>query len=369
MKIFLCTTASCKFQKSWSNIPFFLNQFLVKYGFNVENIVLKESSVPAFLYNGFFRIFRKIIKSQSTYFYSRTKFHFFLMRLYGTYIKYISAKEDIILQQGYSFSLKNGKNKVILFGDWPYAYYFNKFAKRLPNQYEIRSIFREDKVIENADAVVTLFPDVYDFMTSRYQNKNIFYFGNVVNVDVLIPSDILSTKVVSKKIIFIGKEHYLSGALELIDAVNKVQKCMGNIHLDIVGIPSKLIHQNYPWLTVHGYLNKDDPRQRSVYYDLLKNARVFVNPTRGWNAFQATLEAMFFSCPIIVRENVNLRKTFPFLENFSYLIDDSSALVDCLQLCLKDQELFKSKSLSASATSSLHTWDYFMGQLTKKVLQ
>jgi glycosyltransferase involved in cell wall biosynthesis len=369
MKIFLCTTASSKFQKSWSNIPFFLNKSLLESGFSVKNIVLRECWTLAFIYNSFIRIFRRILRSTSTYFYTRSIFHFYLMKLYGIYIEHISSDQDVILQQGFSFPLKNGKNRLVLFGDWPYAYYFFKFSGRSPNWLEKRSIFREDGVIESADAVVTLFPDVYEFMRARYKNTNIFYFGNVVNVDVSVPEDILSVKQASRKILFIGREHYLSGALELIDAVKKIEQHTNNLHLDIVGIPPKMIDINYSWLTVHGYLDKDDPGQKLTYYDLLKEARVYVNPTKGWNAFQATLEAMFFSCPIIVRGNVNLKKSFPLLEDFSYIVDDRNTLSDCLKLCLEDGPLFREKALSAIAASKLHTWKHFIGQLTQKVLQ
>ena len=365
-KIFLCTTVTSKLQKSWSNIPFFLEKGLLDAGYNVKNIVLVQCWPISFFYNNFLRIIYRTLKFQTTYFYSRTKFNFIWMKLFGLYLFLISTPNDIILQQGFSYPVGSKKNKLILFGDWPYSYYFAKFSDRMPSKLEKESIKREDTVIESSHAIVTLFPDVYDYMRSRYQNKNIFYFGNVVNVDFKTDQDILETKINSKKILFIGREHYLPGALELVDAVKKMNRNGEICNLDIVGIPPKMIGEEYPWLTVHGYLDKDVHVDKEMYYKLLNDARVYVNTTEGWNAFQATLEAMYFYCPIVVRLNENLIKTFPNLNEFSYVTNRKVSLQDCLYQCLEDSEAYYRKAILSGNTAKLHTWENFIGKLSEK---
>lgn len=367
MKIFFCSTVSAKLQKSWSNIPYFLERGMVEAGYTVENIVLRELWPLAFLYNSVLRIAHKIFQFQTTYYYTRTKFHFFIMKFYGLYIRLVSSSEDIVLQQGYSFPVGSIKNKLVLLGDWPYAYYFYKFSSREPNAFEKRSIKREDDVIEGAQAVVTLFPDVYEFMLNRYQNKKIFYFGNVVNVDVDVPKNILQIKESSRNLLFIGREHYLTGAIELIEALKVLWSQGERFHLDVVGIPERLLGYKFPWLTVHGYLDKDNILEKALYYDLLLNARVYVNPTEGWNAFQATLEAMHFSCPIVVKENDNLRKSFSRLEDFSYLITKKNSLQDSIKSSLSSDVSYINKAKLSGEASSLQTWKHFIDELQNKV--
>jgi hypothetical protein len=108
-----------------------------------------------------------------------------------------------MIVQGFSYPLNNGKNKQIILGDWPSEYLFERFLKRQPSRFERKSIDRENTVIENANAVITLFPSVQNYMLKKYKNKNIFCFGNVVNVDddIIVPFDIRERKLNSFKLL------------------------------------------------------------------------------------------------------------------------------------------------------------------------
>ena len=50
---------------------------------------------------------------------------------------------------------------------------------------EYRAIKRQDDTIKNANYVVTLFPNVYDFMKQKF--NNIYYLGNVINTVENVP--------------------------------------------------------------------------------------------------------------------------------------------------------------------------------------
>jgi glycosyltransferase involved in cell wall biosynthesis len=268
--------------------------------------------------------------------------------------------------QGFSYPPHNNKNKMLILGDWPSSYLFDHFLKRKPSKMEMRSIAREDRVIEKADAVVTLFPNVHEYMLKRYQNKNIYYFGNVVNIDaeVTIPLDILTIKKNSKNLLFIGKPFYLDGANKLISAVENLRARGYELNVDIVGIEPNLIGKNFNWLSVHGYLDKGKPSDKHKYYTLLKGAKLFINTTPSWNAFQATLEAMYFYTPIVVRSNESLIQTFPKLKDFSYLVEEKNEdLEKEIIKSLEHKEQYLEKCEKSHKVAEPHTWENFTQKL------
>jgi|APSaa5957512535_1039671.scaffolds.fasta_scaffold10077_2 hypothetical protein len=196
MKIYLCTTATSKKYKSWSNIPYLLHKNFESKGYKVKNLVLRELEPIKFLFNLPVRVLIKFFGLKTTYYYVRTPLHFFSTYLCSQFIRFTSKDNDVMFVQGFSYPSHNTKNKMFIIGDWPSSYLFDNFLKRKPSKMEMKSVAREDLVIESADAVVTLYPDVHKYMLNRYQNKNIYYFGNVVNIDaeVTIPLDILTIK-------------------------------------------------------------------------------------------------------------------------------------------------------------------------------
>lgn len=367
MKIYLCTTVTSKDYKSWSNIPYLLHKNLQKKGYQVTNIVLREFLPIKFFFNLPLRVLIKYFGFRSTYYYVRTPIHFFFTWIYSQYIRIVSAPDDVMIVQGFSYPPRNNKNQMLIVGDWPSAYLFEKFLKRTPSHWEMKSIAREDQVIEKADAVVTLFPDVHQYMLQKYQNKRIYYFGNVINVDddyINISSDILNKKAKSKSLLFIGKPFYIDGANELISAVENLRLSGYELDVDIVGIEPTLLKQRHDWLRIHGYLDKGIPSDKHKYYQLLENAKLFINTTPGWNAFQATLEAMYFFNPIVVRPNENLAQTFPMLEKFSYTVDDKGGNLEekIIKSLVHHDEYIKKCSEAHLAVES-YTWDRFTQNL------
>ena len=131
MKIYLCTTVTSNNYKSWSNIPYLLHRNLQKKGCKVENVVLKEFLLFKILFNFPIRVLIKFFGLKTTYFYFRTPMHFFFTYIYSQYIRFISKREDVMLVQGFSCPPHNKKNRMILLGDWPYSYVFEKFLKQL----------------------------------------------------------------------------------------------------------------------------------------------------------------------------------------------------------------------------------------------
>ena len=347
MKIYFCTTASSKNYKSWSNIPYLLHRNLEKRGYVVKNYVMREVEPLKTVFNFPIRVLNKFFKLGTTYFYVRTPVHFFFTYLYSRCIGLMSAKQDVMIVQGFSYPSHNGKNRQIVLGDWPSEYLFEKFLRRQPSRLERKSIDRENAVIEAADAVITLFPNVREYMLRKYKNKNIYCFGNVVNVDddVGVPADIQQRKINSNRLLFVGQPFYLPGALELIAAVRSLRGKGVDCEVDIIGIDACLIGAEYAWLKVHGYLDKEKPEDKRKYYELLSNARLFVNTTPGWSGFQALMEAMYFYNPIVVRPNESLSSYFPNLKELAYILEEGGvSLVALLLRSFSDGARYQSMS-------------------------
>lgn len=366
MKIFLCTTAPSKNYKSWSNIPYLLHKNLEKNGYVVENYVMKEVEPLRSIFNLPIRILNKYFEFNTTYFYVRTPVHFFFTHLYSLFIGLISDKQDVMVVQGFSYPPHNHKNRQIIIGDWPSEYLFEKFLKRRPSHLEKRSIDRENSVIENADAIITLFPNVRDYMLRKYKNQNIYYFGNVINIDndVKIPLDIRVRKINSKRFLFIGQAFYLSGALELITASRNLRDRGINCEVDIVGINPNLIEYEYDWLRVYGYLDKEKPDDKLKYYELLANARIMVNTTPGWSGFQALLEALYFYNPIVVRANESLSSYFLNLTSFAHILNDNGHNLESILLqSLCNNSNYQQMSDEAHKSVKHYSWTNFTNHL------
>lgn len=366
MKIFFCTTAPSKNYKSWSNIPYLLHKNLEKRGYVVENCVMREVEPLKTVFNLPIRALNKLFKLGTTYFYVRTPVHFFFTYLYSRFIGAMSAKQDVMIVQGFSYPLHNGKNRQIVLGDWPSEYLFEKFLNRQPSRLERKSIDRENAVIEAADAVVTLFPNVREYMLRKYNNPNIYCFGNVVNVDddVALPSNIRERKLNSRRFLFVGQPFYLPGALELIAAARNLRQQGLECEVDIIGIEPGLIGVEYEWLTVHGYLDKERPDDKKKYYELLSNARLFVNTTPGWSGFQALLEALYFHNPIVVRPNESLSSYFSNLSAVAHILEDGGPnLESLLAKSLTNSAQYRQMSDAARKGVESSTWHNFTTEL------
>jgi len=278
----------------------------------------------------------------------------------------MSTKQDVMVVQGFSYPLSNGKNRQIILGDWPSEYLFENFLKRQPSRLERRSIDRENAVIEAADAVITLFPNVREYMLRKYKNQNIYCFGNMVNVDddVVLPADIRKRKLNSRRFLFVGQPFYLPGALELIAAARNLRQQGLECEVDIIGIEPGLIGAEYRWLTVHGYLDKEKPDDKKKYYELLSNARLFVNTTPGWSGFQALLEAMYFHTPIVVRPNESLSSYFSNLSTVAHVLEEGGANLDSLLAkSLTDSAQYQQMSNAARKAVESSTWNNFTTKL------
>ncbi len=297
---------------TWSNVPYFFTETLMRKGIKVNRINIGTNRIVKTLYRfTIWQIFKRL-KKHDTYDYYRSSIHHYLTQfsIRRAIKKYPNADWNLFLS--FSFSAKQYSLKpTILFGDWTYEYFFDYFKKRNAGYLEHEFLERENSYIENADSVFVLFPKVANYMQQRYANKKIHYIGNVINAEVQISADeIIQRKTASTNVLFIGGIKYKQGADALIQSIEQLQQIIPTIHLDIIGMNASDFDILPPFVKCHGYLDKGKDADRKLYYDLMQDAKVFVNTTPLWSAFSATVEAMYFYNPIIITKYDEFVETF-----------------------------------------------------------
>ena len=125
---------------------------------------------------------------------------------------------------------------------------------------------------------------------------------NIIDDTPFNDEEILEESSNSKIILFVGNFKYVEGAKLLIKSYNFLKRSYSDLELHVVGMTASLFDSTIDIANVyfHGYLNKDIPDDCAKYYDLIRKAGVFCNPTEVWGGFSSTIEAMYYYTPIIV---------------------------------------------------------------------
>lgn len=351
---------------TWSNVPYFFTTTLEKQGIKVNRVNLQESKNLKLLYFFWFGWMVKFFFKKSAYTYYRSKLNNWDTKRKIKKAVQVFSNADLHVFLTFSFSSKSYTNKpVLLFGDWTYDHQLNYFASRKPYGFEKRSVNRENTCIENADAVVVLFPKVAAYMKQKYSNKNIYYLGNVINSN----SDELSADVSKRtnSIVFIGAIKYLEGLHVLIKAIEKLKTSGTNIDLQVIGISSNELGERHSFVQYHGYLDKGDTKQRKKFYEILNGAKLFVNTTEKWASFSASIEAMYHYVPVIVTPYPEFIETFGSQINFGNYCgpsDDLSALI----IEIINNPNYPKLCINSHEAVSDFTWDNYIGKILKLIV-
>lgn len=356
----------------FSNVPYFFAQTLESKGIKINRINIKESKVLSTLFKLSISLILKVIDRKSNYTYFRSFMHHKHARsqIKKALKQYPNA--DINLFMTFSFSASRLSNKpTILFGDWTYMYYFEYFTDKKPNFLERKTIERENENIEHADLTFALFPSITDYMKNTYNNKHIYYLGNVINAfEKPIEASILPLKLKSDKLLFIGKKGYKEGATSLIESFSDLKQTYPTLTLDIIGMNESEFENIPDGVFCHGYLDKGNEKERELFYNLLKGAKAFVNTTPKWGAFSASLEAMYYYTPLIVSPYKEFKETFGENIDFGFFCESNSS--DILtqyinQLLSLDDQDYQSLCMEAHNKSKDFTWNNYIEKFLEKV--
>lgn len=353
---------------TWSNVPFLFTATLEKKGIKVNRVDISPNYIVEKVFNKSLGLLLNLIfNGNNTYSYFRSSFHFFdaRRRIKRAINKF--PRSDAYIFLTFSFSAVNLTQKpVIQFCDWTYDHYFKYFQARKPNFFESQSIKREEQQINGSDLVIPLFPCVAGYMTEKY-NSTVVYLGNVINSVNKSPKDeILHAKIQSEKILFIGSPKYIEGAKALIQAFVLLKKRHPSMSLHFIGLHESHFKQLPEDVYCYGYLDKADNKQRDTYYQLLKEAKVFVNTTPKWSAFSASIEAMYFYTPVIVPSYEDFTKTFGTSFNGGIFCNDNSLLAKTIETIFEDKS-YRKICANAKRLVENFTWDSFIDKLLVRI--
>ena len=348
------TAGDSQKKSTWSSFPYNLTENLLSRGIRVNRIDISESEKAKWWFDRTIRRVARRIHPKTTYEYYRSVGHYLRVKkkIQQAILDFTETDVNIFMTFSHSAIGLTPKPTVMLC-DWTYHYNITHFLGRAPDIFERSSIKREDRVVSRADMVVSTFPDVTDYMKSRYPRTNVLYFGKgFCFIQKAKECEIMPQKFTSKDMLFIGNYRYLEGAKHLISAYKKLQSDIPDIRLHIVGMSKEQLPDCPKGVICYGYLNKDNPQEQELYYKLLKKAKVFVNTTPKLGSLGAMLEALYFFTPVITTPQDYMVINFGDKLEFGHYCRDNSLET----LCSNIKHIFQNQkyaSLCANAHASV----------------
>lgn len=361
---------------TFSGIPFFLAMELESRGIRVNRIDLSPSSSLSKWYN---RIVRRLV----LFFYPNTLYDFTRSWWYDLYIKQkIRKSNNIYPDAEISFFVtycahnykKNQYN--VLFGDWNFEYLLDKRTCLKKDLLEKKYVKRENKYIDEADLVISLFPLSAQYIKSKLPNSNTVHLGlnvvNNINPNQLNKKELLNRKSKRKKILFIGRGYYIEGLRLLIDALISLNEEMNGVELDVIGLTKEDVFKEktdiVPNVRFHGFLRKDNPLECELYYQLLCEASLFINPTSKWAGYSSMIEAMYYYIPIITSPYGEFVNEFGEDIAFGKYYDGKRELKELIKdILVEDELLYIQRCNLAHKAVENHTWSHYVDLLLKKI--
>lgn len=351
---------------TWSNVPYFFTRALERYGFRVERVNIGQYKLLQAGYDMLFNVLRalRLTRTRHNYFRSRLN-HWLTTRTMERAMRRHPDNHNLFMT--FSFGANRHKRPYTLFCDMTFEKHLAYFEGRAPDRLEVRSVLREEENLQQAQLVVSLFPELADELREEYGDK-VKYYGNVVNIEApeVDEQALLRKGEGAIELVFIGKEHYKKGLLLLLEAMPLINAGRSApVTLHVIGLNRMHVRGSVPPnVTFHGYLDKGRADQRALYYAILKRAYLFVNPNVKWGAFSASLEAMFLYTPVVLFPYAEFTRTFGndgevghFLHN-----EDPAELARAIGGLIDDRALWRRKAEHAHAVVKDFTWDNYVGR-------
>ena len=356
---------------SWSNVPYFFSQELINRGIKVHRVNIKERGIFSIICKLVGRI-HNICAIKTVYGVKNTALYQYIVSRKISKIQKELKDSDCCILLNYDYCLpKTDKMKTVLFSDWPANYYLSNHLNRKPSILENRTLRIQNTAINSADVVVTLFPRVYKYMNQHYPRANIHYIGNVINA-FRTPEEITVAAEEHYKgdtFLFIGRKNYISGAVNLIETINKLN-CEKNTNykVAIIGLEKADFEPvlNMSAVTCYGFLRKNNIDDCEIYYNLLRKCKAVVNTTENWAGASSLIEALSFGCPLIVSPFLDFVDTFGSDIQFGYYCskNNSEHLNKCIEklLLLSELEYFQMCNNAQNSVKDF-TWPVYMEKL------
>ncbi len=358
---------------TWSNVPYLLTKTLQEKGIKIRRV---NTAANVWLCRAWKYLVMKgllgLLYPKNVFEYTRTPLFKWVTnrRIKKAVKKYPSA--DLCMFTCFDYYNKYSNIPTLLLCDWTYDVWIKDRLTR--ELYPIEKIFikQQNEAISHADFVVSLFPVCAEMIKKAYPNANVHHLAmNVINSlydKPLVEEDILRRKEKSEDILFVGGKKYLKGASKLIDAFAILQQSRPNARLHIIGLTEESFTEIPPNVFCHGFLRKDMEEERELYYNLMLNARVFVNPTPLWGGYSSTVESMYFYTPVIVSPYKDFVDDFG--EDLDCGIYNTSFTAECISHNLKNifnARNYRSLCMAAHNHVKEYTWSNYVDRLLRLI--
>lgn len=377
MEIIVFSYGEARDANTWSNVPSFAVNALEQMGHIVHCVNFgPRSSIENNIViwgNRFIKLFlgRDTLFNIEQWPYWQ-KYH---ARLIDQAIKKYPKTQLLMF---FSYSITSGRKYAIpslMFCDFTIDYTIREVQKRAVRRSETKLVQRQDRLVESTNYIVSLFPAATKHYKQYYNNPNIIGIdGHIINAELLIEDSesILSRKVDSINILFIGRKKYKKGLMTLIQAVKEINATRPDhaIRLDVIGLTSNVVNGlKYDWLTYHGILNKSNTIQKQLYYDCILPAKVIVNTTQHWAGISSIVESMYYYTPVITSKYPDFEAIFGSEIDFGFYCqaEDPVMLKHQLEkLLAMREEDYRRLCLSAHENVKAFTWENCLRSVFKQ---
>ena len=182
---------------------------------------------------------------------------------------------------------------------------------------------------------------------------------------------LIESKKNNKNVVFIGRKHYLKGAMTLIALYEDLKNLFPSLQIDVVGLTKDDFPENFligkEDVRFHGYLDKGDSGQCLTYYEILNNASLYVNTTPGWVGYTSMIEAMYYYTPVVVYPCTEFIDEFGEDIKFGAYCTHNENLVDVINKTLSDQHNFECMCINAHNRVSCYTWSNFVEEFLSSI--
>ena len=383
---------------TWSNVPCCFVNALEDKGYRVRTFSTFPNRKWVLLYDKFMRlildfIMYPITRKRTVYFgYSRLYQWIGERKIKKTVKKHPNA--DYCFFMNYLFYNKFNDIPSLLFGDWTVEMGLERRGVK-PSVFFHRCIKKEKEAIENAEYTISIFPQCAESMKKKYPKSNIHYLGgNFINdlsginlkskdegirckdkqqnykkedYKTFYIEDLIEKKEKSNKVLFIGKpDRYKESAIKVIEAICLLQsqKNFSDIELNIIGISKDQLPPVPDFVHCHGFLHKDNKQECSLYYKLLMESKVIVNPTPKWAAYSSTIEALYFCTPLIVSPYDDFVAEFGKNITFGFYnhVFNKECIAENIKKVLTITN-YKKMSMDAHNIVREYTWDIYVNKI------
>jgi glycosyltransferase involved in cell wall biosynthesis len=350
---------------TWSNVPYFFFQALEKKGVKVLGFnVIPEKRLSYRIARFLVSLWRRFAGSshdEPTFFRNRLIHWLARRNLQRLSRRYPEADVNLFFTFTFS-SYRSSRTPVVYYCDRTYEHYLEERGRKVTAR-DRRFIETERVNLERAALVLTLNQPCCDFVRTHYRPDSVHRLKAGINLETLGVGDpvrLIAIKERWKNILFIGRNAEMRGVDILISAFRIFTAENGNdFKLHIVGVTREELRDCWhEKIELYPYLRKDDPRDLSIYKELLETSRLFVVPMRRGPLPGVIREAHWACTPVIISNVSNASERVSHEQN-GILVDSLKPEDFAYQMTrlIRDGKRWREMAMEAHLSVSQNTWD------------